>query len=601
MEKIIKKFIFLLTAQERKKALLLLVMVIIMALLDTIGVASIMPFVAVLTNPTLIETNFFLITMFNISGTFGVETYQQFLFALGILVFLLLLISITFKAVTIYFQTLFITNLQHNNERRLVEGYIHQPYSWFLNRHSADLGKNILSEVSVVIANGFNPLIELISKSLICLALISLLLLTNVKLTIVVSLTLGLSYLLIYLFLRKLLSQIGKERIKANKLRFTAISEIFGAIKEIKAGGLEKIFINQFSKPSRDFALYQAYSKIISQIPRYALEIIAFGGMLLAILYLMIKSSSFVNALPIIALYTFAGYRLMPAIQQIYQSITQLRFVGPAVDVLYNDKKSLERLNSINTYEVNDGVSFKKNIILNNINYNYPNSSQPALKDINIDIPVFSKIGIVGPTGSGKTTMVDIILSLLEAQKGTLVVDDKIIDKNNCRVWQNYIGYVPQNIFLIDDTVAANIAFGIEKKNINLEAVKRAAKIANLDEFVNNELPNKYHTTIGERGIRLSGGQRQRIGIARAMYHNPKLLILDEATNAVDNLTEKAIMEEVYNIDTNLTIIMIAHRLSTVMKCDKIFLLEKGKLIKQGTYGELKQFSDLFNDAPGKN
>ena len=208
-----------------------------------------MPFVAVLTNPTLIETNFFLITMFNISGTFGVETYQQFLFALGILVFLLLLISITFKAVTIYFQTLFITNLQHNNERRLVEGYIHQPYSWFLNRHSADLGKNILSEVSVVIANGFNPLIELISKSLICLALITLLLLTNVKLTIVVSLTLGLSYLLIYLFLRKLLSQIGKERIRANKLRFTAISEIFGAIKEIKAGGLEKIFINQFSKP----------------------------------------------------------------------------------------------------------------------------------------------------------------------------------------------------------------------------------------------------------------------------------------------------------------------------------------------------------------
>ena len=197
--------------------------------------------------------------------------------------------------------------------------------------------------------------------------------------------------------------------------------------------------------------------------------------------------------------------------------------------------------------------------------------------------------------------MVDIILSLLEAQKGTLVVDDKIIDKNNCRVWQNYIGYVPQNIFLIDDTVAANIAFGIEKKNINLEAVKRAAKIANLDEFVNNELPNKYHTTIGERGIRLSGGQRQRIGIARAMYHNPKLLILDEATNAVDNLTEKAIMEEVYNIDKNLTIVMIAHRLSTVMKCDKIFLLEKGKLIKQGTYSELKQFSDLFNDAPGKN
>ncbi len=601
MEKTIKKFIYLLTSKERKQALLLLFMVIVMALLDTIGVASIMPFVAVLTNPTLIETNYLLNTMFKVSSTFGVETNQQFLFALGILVFLLLVISISFKAATIYFQTLFITNLQHSSEKRLVEGYIHQPYSWFLNRHSADLGKNILSEVSVVIANGFNPLIELISKSLICLALITLLLLTNVKLTMVVSLTLGLSYLLIYLFLRKFLTRIGQERIKANKLRFTAVSEIFGAIKEIKAGGLERIFINQFSKPSKDFALYQAYSKIISQIPRYALEIIAFGGMLLAILYLMSKSDSVVNALPIIALYTFAGYRLMPAIQQIYISVTQLRFVGPAVDVLYNDKKSIKTLKSFDSYQTNDEVRFKNNIILNNINYNYPNSSQAALKDIYIEIPVYSKIGIVGSTGSGKTTMVDIILSLLEAQNGTLMVDDKIINKDNCRVWQSYIGYVPQNIFLIDDTVAANIAFGIKEKDINLEAVKRASKIANLHEFVINDLPKKYQTTIGERGIRLSGGQRQRIGIARAMYHNPKLLILDEATNAVDNLTEKAIMEEVYNIGEDLTIIMIAHRLSTVMKCDKIFLLEKGNLIKQGTYKELKQFSDLFNEAPIKN
>ncbi len=601
MEKTIKKFIYLLTSKERKQALLLLFMVIVMALFDTIGVASIMPFVAVLTNPTLIETNYLLNTMFKVSSTFGVETNQQFLFALGILVFLLLVISISFKALTIYFQTLFITNLQHSSEKRLVEGYIHQPYSWFLNRHSADLGKNILSEVSVVIANGFNPLIELISKSLICLALITLLLLTNVKLTMVVSLTLGLSYLLIYLFLRKFLSRIGQERIKANKLRFTAVSEIFGAIKEIKAGGLERIFINQFSKPSKDFALYQAYSKIISQIPRYALEIIAFGGMLLAILYLMSKSNSVVNALPIIALYTFAGYRLMPAIQQIYISVTQLRFVGPAVDVLYNDKKSIKTLKSFNSYQTNDEVRFKNNIILNNINYNYPNSSQAALKDIYIEIPVYSKIGIVGSTGSGKTTMVDIILSLLEAQNGTLMVDDKIINKDNCRVWQSYIGYVPQNIFLIDDTVAANIAFGIKEKDINLEAVKRAAKIANLHEFVINNLPKKYQTSIGERGIRLSGGQRQRIGIARAMYHNPKLLILDEATNAVDTLTEKAIMEEVYNIGKDLTIIMIAHRLSTVMKCDKIFLLEKGSLIKQGTYKELKQFSDLFNEAPIKN
>lgn len=598
MEKIIKKFIYLLTVKERKQALLLLIMVIIMALLDTIGVASIMPFVAVLSNPLLIETNYFLNTLFEMSSIFGVETSQQFLFALGIAVFLLLVISISFKAVTIYFQTLFITKLQHSAEKRLVEGYIHQPYIWFLNKHSADLGKNILSEVTVVISNGFNPLIDLISKSLICLALIILLLLTNVKLTLIISFILGLSYLLIYQSLRKFLTRIGQERVKSNKLRFTTVSEIFGAIKEIKAGGLEKIFINQFSKPSRDFALYQAYSKIISQIPRYALEIIAFGGMLLAILYLMIKNNSFVDALPIIALYVFAGYRLMPAIQQIYLSITQLRFVGPAVDILYNDIKNLK---SFDDFQDKIEVEFKNKIILDNINYNYPNSTQLALKDIKLDIPAHSKVGIVGSTGSGKTTMIDIILSLLEAQKGKLIVDDKIINKDNCRQWQKFIGYVPQHIFLIDDTVAANIAFGVNEKDINFNAVERAAKIANLHEFVINELPSDYKTTIGERGIRLSGGQRQRIGIARAMYHNPKLLILDEATNALDSLTEKAIMEEVYNIKKDLTVIMIAHRLSTVMKCDNIFLLEKGKLKMQGTYKELEKFSSLFSDISNKN
>lgn len=593
MGQIIKKFIYLLNYKERKQAIFLLFMVVVMALLDTIGVASIMPFVAVLTNPSLIETNFLLNTLFKFSNNFGVENNQQFLFALGVIVFLLLVLSISFKATTIYIQTLFITRLQHSNEKRLVEGYIHQPYSWFLDRHSADLGKNILSEVTVVIANGLNPLIELISKSFICIALTTLLLLTNIKLTLIVSFTIGLSYLLIYKFLRKFLVRIGEERIKANKLRFTAVNEIFGAVKEIKAGGLENNFIDQFSKPSRDFALYQAYSKIISQLPRYALEIIAFGGMLLAILYLMVMSNSFINALPVIALYAFAGYRLMPAIQQVYLSFTQLRFIGPAINVLYTDKKNLQApgVNGEKNF-----VKLENNITLKNINYNYPNSSKAALKNIDIKIPAYSKVGIVGSTGSGKTTLVDIILNLLEAQNGTLSVDGKSITKENRRAWQRSIGYVPQNIFLTDDTIAANIAFGVNKKDINYEKVERAAKIANLDEFVKNELPQKYETTIGEKGVRLSGGQRQRIGIARAMYHSPNLLILDEATNALDNITEKAIIDEVYNIGKDLTVIMIAHRLSTVTKCDKIFLLEKGELLREGRYQELKQFSKLLSN-----
>ena len=201
---------------------------------------------------------------------------------------------------------------------------------------------------------------------------------------------------------------------------------------------------------------------------------------------------------------------------------------------------------------------------------------------------------MVGTTGSGKTTTVDIILGLLEAQKGTLEVDGKIIDKQNCRSWQRSIGYVPQHIYLSDDTVAANIAFGVEPIDISLDAVEKASKIANLHEFVVNELDNKYQTTIGERGIRLSGGQRQRIGIARALYHNPQVLILDEATSALDNKTEKAVMDAVNNLSKDITIILIAHRLSTVKKCDKIILLENGEIKNQGKFEELIKVNENF-------
>ena len=235
-----------------------------------------------------------------------------------------------------------------------------------------------------------------------------------------------------------------------------------------------------------------------------------------------------------------------------------------------------------------------KSITLKNIYYNYPNVSRTALSGINLSIPVKTTIGLVGATGCGKTTTVDIILGLLEPQRGTLEVDGKIIKNNNSRAWQRSIGYVPQNIYLSDDTIAANIAFGIDPRDINKEKIEKCSKIANLHEFVINELPKQYQTTIGERGIRLSGGQRQRIGIARALYHNPQVLILDEATSALDNQTEEAVMDAVNNLSKNITIILIAHRLSTVKKCDQIFLLEKGKLKNQGTFDELIKNNDNF-------
>lgn len=588
---IFKKLLFLLTPHEHKRAGLLLIMIIVMAFLDMIGVASILPFMAVLINPDLIETNIILNTMFKNAKIFQIETNQGFLFGLGVLVFVLLIISLVFKALTNYVQIRFIQMSEYSIGKRIIKSYLHQPFSWFLSRHSADLGKTILSEVSTIISYGLSPLMEVIAKGMVVIALITLLVIANPKLAFIVGLSLGGAYLIIFYIVRKYLNRAGEERVLNNHLRFIAISEMFGAIKEVKVGGLEETYIKSFSNAAQIFARTQASSLIISQLPRFILEAIAFGGILLVILYLMSQTGSFDNALPVVTLYVFAGYRLMPALQQIYSSVTNISFVGPSLNKLHNDLKSLKPLNE----NQNQGVlKFSKTIILKNIHYSFPNTSKVALKNINVTIPAKSMVGFVGATGSGKTTTVDIILGLLVPQKGTLEVDGKVITNQNVRDWQRSIGYVPQHIYLSDDTVAANIAFGVEPKDINLTAVLKSSKIANLHNFVIDELPQQYQTTIGERGVRLSGGQRQRIGIARALYHNPQVLILDEATSALDNLTEKAVMDSVNNLSRDITIILIAHRLSTVKKCDNIFLLEKGELKNKGTFDELININESF-------
>ena len=582
----LKKFLFLLSLYERKNIILLLILIIISATLDMIGVASILPFIAVLTNPTLIETNFILSFMFKNSNIFGVENINQFIFYLGVLIFLLLIISLVFKAITTYLQIRFVSMLSHNVSKRLVEGYLHQPYSWFLHRHSADLGKTILSEVGNVIGNGIGNVMQLVTKGAVTIALIILLVIIDPKLTFIVGFSLGLAYVIIFYSLRAYLNRIGKESLKNNQIRFTAVSEAFGAVKEIKVGGLEQVYTRIFYNSSETFARTQASSLIIASLPRFFLEAIAFGGILLMILYLMVQSGSFNYALPTISLYVFAAYRLMPALQVMYASFSQIIFVGPSLNKLYDDIKSLKLFKENQDQGI---LPFTKSIKLKNIHYTYPKASRLVLKDINLSIPAKSRVGLVGTTGSGKTTIVDIILGLLEAQKGTLEVDGKVITKHNLRSWQRSIGYVPQHIYLSDDSIAANIAFGVELKYIDQDKVEKVSKIANLHDFIINELPNQYQTSIGERGVRLSGGQRQRIGIARALYHNPKVLILDEATSALDNQTEKAVINSLNNCGEDITIIMIAHRLNTIKKCNSIFKIEKGMVTEQENLDALIQ------------
>ena len=338
----LKKYLFLLTSHERKSAGLLLFMILIMALLDMIGVASILPFVAVLTNPSLIETNFILKAMFQKASLFGVEDTQQFLFILGFLVFFLLIITLIFKSILTYVQVRFVHMRQYSIGKRLVEGYLHQPYTWFLNHHSSDLGTNILTEVSNVIGGGLSSLLELIAKSMVTIAIIILLIINDPKLALIVGISFSSAYLLIFYFSRSYLKRIGKERLKSNESRFMAVNEAFSAAKEIKVGGLEQTYIDSFSNSAQNYARTISAASVISLLPRFFLEAVAFGGILLIILSMMSESGDLNTALPILSLYIFAGYRLMPALQAIYLSFSSLTFINPSLDKLHDDIKNLK-------------------------------------------------------------------------------------------------------------------------------------------------------------------------------------------------------------------------------------------------------------------
>lgn len=588
----LKKIIYLLSPQEIKQAILLLIMIIAVALVEMIGIASIMPFMTVLSNPDVVDTNVYLNSIFRTVNRFNVNTKNEFLFILGLAVFILFIFSIFLKAVTTYFLLRFSQMREFSIGKLFIERYLHQPYIWFLNRNSADLGKNILSEVQIIITNGIRPIGILISQIVVVFMLLSLVMYIDPKTTLIAGLSLSVIYFLIYKLVRNYLNKIGEERFYANQSRFTSVSEAFGSPKEVKLGGLEQVFINRFAKPSKIYAKHQASVQIISQIPRFAIEAIAFGGILILILYFISKNNNFINTIPIITLYAFVGYRMLPALQQIYNSITQLRFLTPSLEALYNDLKSIQPISNTNTKK--KILDLKNSIKLNHIYFNYPGKPNNVLVDINLSIPVFSTVGFVGSTGSGKTSVVDIILGLLDPKKGTLEVDGNVIDNHNKRAWQYSLGYVPQQIYLIDNTIAANIAFGVNKEDINYARIEEVAKIANLHEFIINELQEQYETYVGERGVRLSGGQRQRIGIARALYHNPKVLVFDEATSALDNITEYEVMKTLYELKKDITIIIVAHRLNTIKMCDKIYHLEKGQIKNQGTLEELKKKDKFF-------
>lgn len=579
----IKKVLDFLTISEQKKAFGVMLLILFTSFMDILGVASILPFIAVLANPEMINTNPLFEYVYQLSNIIGVSNITQFLFFLGVIVFVLLLMSLFLRALSQYAQLRFALMREFSIGKNLIEKYLHQPYAWFLNQHSAELGKSILSEVSAVVQQTILSILMFFAYSTLAISMILLLFVVDVKLAFIVSTFLIIVYGLVFYFMKNILTMIGDQKIKANEERFKIVSEAFSAIKEIKLAGLEKNYVELFSKPAEIFARNQALSQTISYLPRFIIEGVAFGGMIILVLVLILRGEFFFEIAPILALYAFAGYRLIPAIQNIYFSITQIRFSKPSLDLLHQNLIKLKKIENNNR---NIAINFKKNICLKNVDFYYPFTKEPSLKNINFNISSFSRIGIIGPSGSGKTTLVNIILGLYSATKGSLLVDNKIISNENVKSWQKNIGYVPQQIYLSDKSIAENIAFGEEKENIDFNMIQKVSKIAKIHDFVINNLPEKYDSYIGEGGVKLSGGQRQRIGIARALYHNPNLLILDEATSSLDNETENAVVDDINKLEKNITIIMIAHRLTTLKNCEQIYLLENNKISAKGNYSE---------------
>jgi ATP-binding cassette, subfamily B, bacterial PglK len=619
----IKKILSILTPPERRRAGLLLLMILIMAFLDTLGVASIMPFMAVLGNPEVVESNKWLAWAYE---GLGFVDPRAFLLFLGLMVLAAFLTSIAFKALTQYAILRFTYMREFSLGCRMFQGYLGRPYTWFLNRHSADLGKSVLSEVGQVVGGVLLQSMELLAKSCVAVALIILLVIVDPLMALAVAAVLGGAYALIYTAIRRYLSRIGEDRVLANKERFQMTQEALGGIKEVKVFGREAAFFDRFKGPAHRFARHQVNSAIASQMPSFLMQGVSFGGILLVTLFLYHSHGDFNTILPVLGVYAFAGYRLLPALSGVYSHLTRLRFNVPALEILFNDIQEFQGNAPPPQNPALPPLPVTQGITLENITFTYPQADKPALQTLSLHIPAKSTIGLVGATGSGKTTTVDLILGLLVPDSGRMLVDGEVIvdgargERREARGkgeagsrksdvgrrtsdlgppslqrWQRALGYVPQHIYLADDTVAANIAFGIPAKDMDMEAVIRAATVAELHNFVSKELPQGYDTLVGERGVRLSGGQRQRIGIARALYHDPQVLIMDEATSALDNVTERLVMQSIRQMKGQRTIILIAHRLTTVQECDVIFLLEQGKMVGQGTFEDLKRSNLVFH------
>lgn len=593
MTKIIQKLIYILPKGDPIKFVVLFTLMLVAAGLEVIGIGMIPAFVSIVASP---ERVLEIKAIQPLLATLEITTARDLLiWGSATLVGIFILKSIYIIAYN-YIQARFIYNRRYKISHRMMSSYMQAPYTFHLQRNSAELLRNITQEVTILINNVIKNILNLAKEGVMALSILLFLFIAEPLITVLVIVFAGIGSGSFLFITKKKVKAYGKQEQVHRREMIKAVNQGLGGIKDARVLNREAEFIEKFRTEARDSTRLLTYISYIKKIPHPLIETIAVVGMMMIASLLVWQGRPMSAIIPILTLFGMAIVRLMPAVRTLTADYTQLMYNIVSLDPIYND---LKELNSSSKKFIADRKETKplkldESVEIKNLFYSYPGSDEITLKNISFEVPRGHAVGLIGESGAGKSTIVDLILGLMEPTSGEILVDGINVHEN-LSAWQQNIGYIPQSIYLGDETLRSNIAFGIPEKDIDDEKVLQAIKLAQLNKLI-SQLPEGLNTILGENGTRLSGGQRQRVGIARALYHNPKVLIMDEATSALDNITEKEITKSIESLKGERTVVMIAHRLSTVKNCDILYMIKDGKIIEAGSYNELLENNKAFRE-----
>lgn len=593
MPETLKKIIYILPKGDSFKFFILLLLMLFAALLEVAGIGMIPAFVAIVADPERVMEIEWLEPVLTI---LEISTSQDLLIWGSITLVGIFIIKSLYIIAFNYFESRFIYHRRYTISHRMMRAYMHAPYIFHLRRNTAELLRNIAQEVNVFISTVVTNLLKMTREAVMAFAILVFLFVMEPLISLLVISLSGIGAGTFILMNKKKMKEYGQEEQERRSEMIKALNQGLGGIKDARVLNREEEFIEKFRIEALKSTRLKAYIRFIQQVPRPVVETTAVVGMLLVSVLLLWQDRPMSAIIPTLTLFAMATVRLMPSVQQIVSMYTNVRYNMVTLNPLYDDLKLLEEHNTqfVKDRESKKHIKLDNNIEINNVSYRYPESKEQALNRVSITIPKGKAVAFVGASGAGKTTIVDLILGLLKPDEGQIFIDGMDIQEN-LSAWQKNIGYIPQMIYLADETLRANIAFGLPEDEIDDDKVMQAVRLAQLEAMI-NRLPDGLDTVVGEHGTRLSGGQRQRIGIARALYHDPKVLVMDEATSSLDNVTEKQITNAIESLKGDRTLIMIAHRLTTVKNCDKLYFIEDGEIIQEGTYSDLVDTNIKFRE-----